>query len=210
MKFWQTLRLRTDIALWRYGWQWLALLAVLLGNAVVYLGWMRQQEQALVASKQALESLEREQTQRLKTPAPVVTVSDDVRVAEQLARITYAPADVSIAVQLIQQMARAKGIVLAQSEFQTSNEGHGGLRQIQITLPLRCSYPQLRDLSTSLMRQMPGISLDQIALKRENVAQSQADIRLKLSIWVDPSKAPSQTRPEPQKFEAVSPSRSGS
>lgn len=188
MNLLQHLRLRIEIGLWRYGWLWIVALTVLMLGILLHTAWLPQQAQNVQLLDERLVAVELEQKQRRSAPPSSPKISDIDQATEQLARITYSSTEVSVALQMIQQIAKAKGIALAQSEFQTTTEGLGGFKQIQVTLPVRCSYPQLRDFTSTLLRQLPGISLDQIILKRDNIAQSQADVRLKLSIWVNPSK----------------------
>jgi hypothetical protein len=191
---WQRWCLQLEILLWRYGWLWAVLIALLLAGIALNAGWLAHQTSVLSLQSSRLAALKQAQEQSSRTPPPDLAITDDARAAQQLMKVAYAPTEVSTTLQLIQQIARAKGIALTQSEFQTGNEGHGGLRQVQVTLPVRCSYPQLRDFIDTVLRQLPGISLDQVVLKRDNVAQSQADVRLKLSIWVHPQKSGSSPK----------------
>lgn len=195
MSLLQNLRLRTEIGLWRYGWLWAVALLALLLAIILHAWWLPQQNAHITLLGERLSALEYEQKQRRQAPKPTVTVNEDAQTVEQLARIAYSSTEVSTTLQLIQRIAKAKGIVLAQSEFQNNTENLGGFKQIQITLPVRCSYPQLRDFTSALLRQLPGISLDQISLKRDNIAQSQADVRLKLTIWVHPNKTIAPQKP---------------
>lgn len=192
MSAWQGWRLRAEIALWRYGWLWVALSAFIIASLVLHTWWLPHQTSVVSAQLSRLTALQNTLGENRNAPKVDVPITDDAQASQQLMKVSYASSEVSTTLQLIQQIAKAKGIVLTQSEFQTSNEGHGGLRQVQVTLPLRCTYPQLRDFTTTLLRQLPGISLDQVVLKRDNIAQAQADIRLRLSIWVNPLKQASQ------------------
>jgi Tfp pilus assembly protein PilO len=101
---------------------------------------------------------------------------------------TVSEAELSNIVRQITAIAKTQGLVLTQSEFQTSNEGHGGLRQVQITLPVRANYAQVRSFAEAALRQLPMVSVDQIGIKRETIAQASVEVRLKLSVWVDPRK----------------------
>jgi hypothetical protein len=188
MSAWQGWRLRAEIALWRYGWLWVALSALIIASLVFHSWWLPYRASVVSAQSSRLTALQNTLEQKRRAPKADLPMTDDAQAAQQLMKISYAPSEVSTTLLLIQQIAKAKGIVLSQSEFQTSNEGHGSLRQVQVTLPVRCTYLQLRDFTTTLLRQLPGVSLDQVVLKRDNVAQAQADIRLKLSIWVHPLK----------------------
>lgn len=188
--FWGRLRTNAEIAFWRYGWIWLLTCIALLVAATVRTWWLPQQLHELAAEKQILKQSKSEQARRRTDSATSTQPDGEEAVLTQLRQHSYSDTELTSVVRSISQIAKAKGVLLAQSEFQTSSEGHGGLRQVQLTLPVRATYPQLRLFVEEVLRQHHGVSLDQLGLKREAVAQSQVDIRLKLSIWIDPRIAP--------------------
>lgn len=194
MIFWQYLRLRIEIALWRYGWCWIFLLILLLINIALYYLWLPQQKQTVAVFSERFQILKNEKEQRNQKAPATIIASNDSLMLNQLIHAAYESTEVSRVFKTIQDIAKTKGIYLMQSEIQSSAEGYGGFKQVQLTLPIRCSYPQLREFINTLLIQQAGISLDHILLKRDNVAQSQAEIHLKLSIWI---------RPENIKFTAI-------
>ena len=202
---WQTLRTGLEIAAWRHGWLWGVNLVLGLAVLLSHFVGLPQQHRANDLARQTLLGVQAEQARKSQSPVPVLPTDNDPQQLAALTRISVAEADVGEVLQRISQIASKQGLRLAQSEFQTSREGHGGLRQVQVTLPLRASYPQLRGWIDAVLRQMPGVSIDQITLKRETVAQAQADIRIKLSIWV----APHPPVPLPQPAPAVTPKKGG-
>jgi hypothetical protein len=191
------LRVQLQIYLWRYGWVW-PVLGVLLASAVMlHMAWLPAQ---IAESTKAMKNLERLQTQYQavsKTPSRQAPLTREDDILVQLSERSYAESDVSLLLQLIAQMAQAKGLALTQSEFQTIQEGHGGLRQLQVTLPVRASYIQIRQFVQEILRQLGGVSVDQISIKRDNVAQNQVEARLKLSIWIDLNKPTSRVVKQP-------------
>lgn len=193
---WQQLRVYLEIGVWRFGWLWLLIVAAGLMASLTQWWWLPQQQKAGAAELQTLTVLQLEQASKLKLPAQDLQLDDDNSVLTELGRISYAEAEVTTVLRRIGQIASSSGLSLAQSEYQTSDEGHGGLRQVQVTLPMRATYPQMRQWIESILRQLPGVSIDQIMLKREAVSQSQGDIRIKLSIWVDPYKASPSIEPQ--------------
>ncbi len=188
---WRQWRTGLDIGVWRFGWLWGVILATAL--AVLVFQWVvvPQQHRANDLTRQALQTVETVRAQQRQRQASVVPMDQDAQPLADLRRISVAESDVGEVLRRISQMANAQGLSLAQSDVQTSSEGHGGLRQVQVTLPLRASYPQLRQWVEAVLRQLPGVSVDQIALRRETAAQGQAEVRVKLSIWVDLDKEPS-------------------
>lgn len=183
---WQTLRTRLEIGAWRYGWLWGVNLALGLVVLLCQFVGLPQRHRENDLARQTLLSLQAEQVSKVQSPVAVLPTDNDPQQLAALTRIRVAESDVGEVLQRISAIASTQGMRLAQSEFQTSSEGHGGLRQVQVTLPLRATYPQLRGWIEAVLRQIPGVSIDQITLKRETVAQGQAEIRIKLSIWVAP------------------------
>ena len=181
-------RLRVEIALWRYGWLWVSVLVAAISASAFGLWWLPHQQQVLQTHEATFGQLVTDQDRLKNSPKMVVPASNEELALAQLEQASYAESELSDILRQMSQIAKAQGLVLAQSEFQTSNEGHGGLRQVQISLPVRASYPQVRQFIELVLRKFPGISLDQLVLKRETVALNQADIRLKLSVWIDPQK----------------------
>lgn len=181
-------RLRLEIALWRYGLIWV-LAAVLVLLALTLRAVVLPNAQAALDDAQAQWTQVRAQQVRQQgvVSAAVQPTTDDSVVAD-LVQASYAQAEVSEVLRRVAKIAHDQGLALAQSEYQSGTEGHGGLRQMQVTLPLRASYPQVRQFIEAVLRELPGVSVDQLLLKRETVAQSQAEIRLRLSLWVNPAK----------------------
>jgi Tfp pilus assembly protein PilO len=188
-------RTRADIGVWRHGWIWPLVIALgILVLALRYL-WWPQQQLALHASQANLTTTQQRLLKLNTTPPPpiVAPVSDAQTAWASLDGHTVSDVELSAVVRRITTLANTQGLVLAQSEFQNSNDGHGGLRQVQITLPVRASYPQVRVFVETILRQLPMVSVDQLAMKRESVALAQVEVRLKLSVWVNPLKNTSAT-----------------
>lgn len=182
-----------QIYIWRYGWISLVFLSLMAIVIALSLGWLP----AKLARLQEIQkqfSMQTEEFQRMKNmPASMATPSHDAEVLVKLSERSYAESDVSLLLQLITQIAQAKGLSLAQSEFQSVPEGQAGLKQLQITLPVRATYVQIRQFIQETLRQLDGVSVDQISIKRENVGQNQVEARLKLSLWIDANKLTSRS-----------------
>jgi Type II secretion system (T2SS), protein M subtype b len=182
------LRTRLDIAVWRYGWLWLLVLALTLILMALELGWHPRQQASLEAQRTALAQQQQQYLSAEKTQRTSARSSDVPHDLESLDRYTVSQQDVGTVLREVLALGGTHGVALTQSEFQTSNEGHGGLQQVQITLPVRASYTALRAFTEATLRQHPMVSMDQINMKREAITQGIVEVRLKLSIWVDPQK----------------------
>jgi Type II secretion system (T2SS), protein M subtype b len=181
-------RLQLEVALWHAGWVWLVIAGMAATTVAGWVWWWPQQQRDLAALHLTVNQTRIDQASRRAVPALAPSLSGDDAVLAELKHIGYAETELSRVLRTISALAKAEGIVLGQSAFQTSIEPHGGLRQVQITLPMAATYPQLRRFAEAVLRQLPGVSVDQFGLKREAIAQGQADTRLKLSVWLDPHK----------------------
>jgi hypothetical protein len=177
-----------QIYLWRQGWAVLLLLGLLVCTAFLHFGLKAEQQEQLIAHKNALK-IAQDNYQKLANTSIILTqITPDLDNFKRLNDRVYAQKDVGNLLQLIVQIAKAKNITLVQSEIQTINEGYGGLQQLQVTFPVRTGYIEMRQFIQEVLRQLNGVSVDQISIKRENVAQGQLEARIKLSIWVDVNK----------------------
>jgi len=179
-------RLRLEVLLWRHGWGWL-LLAVLvilfLTAQLLVLPKLAQQQDS---HRKQLQQLQLEQSNLSQTIDTALKPTGDKKILDQLLSVSIPEAEVSDVLRKIANMAERNGVALSQSDYQNSSKGHGGLNRLQVTLPLRASYPQLKQFIEQVLFEFPGVSLDDLVLKRESVAQNQVEIRIKLSLWVQP------------------------
>jgi Type II secretion system (T2SS), protein M subtype b len=182
------LRTRVDIAVWRYGWLWLVIIALGLILIALELIWQPRQQASLETQRIALAQQQQQYLSADKTQRTSARSSDVPNDLESLDRYTVSQQEVGTVLRQVLALGGTHGVALTQSEFQTSNEGHGGLQQVQITLPVRASYTALRAFTEASLRQHPMVSMDQINMKREAITQGTVEVRLKLSIWVDPQK----------------------
>ena len=187
---WGRYRLLCEVLLWRHGYGWILLAAgVLLALIVqfVVLPHQLQAQQAASAKWAQLQQAQRSRDISLQTPVPP---SREEAILAQLLDVGIAEAAVSDVLRSIARIAQRNGVFLSQSEFQNGAEGHAGLRQLQVTLPLHASYPQIKRFVEQVLLEFPGISVDDLVLKRESVAQHEVEVRVKLSLWIQPSKLP--------------------
>lgn len=181
-----------QIYTWRQGWVVLLLLFLLACTLLLNYGWKPQQSAQVIANKNALRVEQNKYQKLVHAPTSLTQLDPDLENLKQLNERVYAQKDVGHLLQLITQIAKTKNISLAQSEIQTIKEGHGGLQQLQVTLPVRTGYLEMRQFIQEVLRQLNGVSVDQISIKRENVALGQLEARIKLSLWIDVNKQTSR------------------
>jgi len=181
-------RLLSEVLLWRHGYGWVLTALVLLIALIAQLFVLPNQ---LLSQRVASTQLAQLRQIELSRDNDLHTLAQPTRegeILDQLWDVSFSESEVSDILRSVARIAQSNGVFLSQSEFQNSAEGHGGLSRLQVTLPLRASYPQLKKFVEQVLLEYPGISVDELVLKRESVAQNQVEIRVKLSLWIQPGK----------------------
>lgn len=181
-------RLWLEIMLWRHGAIWLGVLALGGAALVLWLVVLPGGAQQLVQARAELQGLQSGQSQRTVSSSELAGQQDIALVAE-LDRVTLSEQEVSEVLRRLGRIAQSKGLTLSETDFQVTGEGLGGLRRLQLTFPLRAAYPQVRQFVEAVLLEFPGVSVDQMLLKRESVGQRQGEIRLRVSIWTNPARS---------------------
>ncbi|QKO21082.1 GspMb/PilO family protein [Rhodoferax sp. BAB1] len=181
-------RLWLEILLWRHGLIWPGVLVLLVAALALWLVLLPGGAQQLAQARAELQRLQSGQLVLALSTAERTGQEDAVLVAA-LDRVALSEQEVSEVLRRLGRIAQSKGLTLTETDFQATGEGLGGLRRLQLTLPLRAAYPQVRQFVEAVLLEFPGVSVDQMLLKRESVGQRQGEIRLRLSIWTNPAKS---------------------
>jgi hypothetical protein len=172
-------RVRAEIALWRHGWAW-PLAVTLVACAAVSLLWL---EPARRERDRARAELAQEQVVVAGAISPKAAAPDARQKLEALQDMLRRSPDSAQLVRKMAVLAQAELIALAQSDYQ-QQAITTGVSRVQVTQPVRASYPQLRRYIESVLRDVPNASLDQVVAHRENVGLGQVEARLKWSLWI--------------------------
>lgn len=179
-------RVRLQIALWRHGSAGRCLLASLLVAAGL-LGWMLwQTDAALTQTQQALAR------ERNSPPNTRTALQPDDEATQRLAlqAVLQASPKPDEVVRQIAALSQSAGIAWAQGEYRSQWHADTQTTQWQVTQPVEATYLQLRQLIDAVLRAHPNVSLDHVALQREDTTQSQIKVRLRWSIWTANDKPP--------------------
>lgn len=181
------LRLGTEIALWRHGWGPVVVIALgglAVGAFAMHRLWTQE---AVEAGHRTTLLTNKIQAVRLQPQAQPSPTPEQERLAA-LRSTVYAKEAVTPLVREVFASAQRHGLASKEADFRLTTQGFGGLEQQQVVLPLQGSYPSFRSFVLDLLQNHPGISVDQIQIKREGVSQGEPEIRARLSIWTDPGK----------------------
>ncbi len=182
-------RLGLEIAIWRHGLVWSIVLALWLAVLVLWFGVLPGNERQLAAVQSQWRELQAGRGLRPTLRPGADADQQDAMLVSELDRVSLAERDVSPVLRRLARIAQSKGLSLTETDFQASGEGMGGLRRLQLTFPLRASYPQVRQFVEAVLLEFPGVSVDQMLIKRDSVRQGRGEISLLLSLWINPAKS---------------------
>lgn len=84
-------------------------------------------------------------------------------------------------------VAREHSIGLDQGEYKLTRTAAGRLERVQITLPVRSTYPQVRKFIAALRAEVPALALDHIQFERQKVADATVAATIKLALYMEAS-----------------------
>jgi hypothetical protein len=79
--------------------------------------------------------------------------------------------------------AKVAQVQLLQGEYRLESSS-GGLAAYHVTLPVRGSYPQLRQFVGRVLKDMPTTSLDAVRFERKKAADAQLEAQVRLTIYL--------------------------
>jgi Tfp pilus assembly protein PilO len=173
------MRARLNALLRRLGAAGIVGLGVLFACAGFWFSALQPLEQELAAQRAALERL------RARTPSQPAAGSGR---AEELRRFySLFPASTELASELerLHRLARGAGLELAQGEYRLERRP-AGTWAYRVTLPVRGTYPQLRQFLGALLKDMPIASLDAMRFERKKAAETQLEAQLRVTLHARP------------------------
>lgn len=120
-------------------------------------------------------------------PVGVVAVAPAATANDNLARFYATLGPQRHAEQQVKQLfdlAAKHGLVLAQGEYKSSYDKASRVAAYQVTLPLKGSYAAVWQFALQALRAMPFASLDELSFRREQIADTQIEARLRLTFYL--------------------------
>ena len=180
------------VAHWRYGWCWSIALAILACAATVELAKNRPLRAELSALNLGAADASRAAAPTVPTRPP----SDSATRAREIEAVLRGQASFESQYQRLIEIAARRGIELPRAEYVTTADEPGGMLRVQVSLSIAARYPQFRSFIEEVLRTLPAASLDQFSVKRDNVAQAQVEVLVRMSFWAvrEPLMAPTSRR----------------
>jgi hypothetical protein len=175
-------RTTVEIALWRHGWACPLALVTAISAAAGYLLLLQPERQLQRAAR--IEFAREQQSAAAPFKRVDANQEADARLSlNAVQAILPASAATAESVRKIAVLAQAEQIKLAQSDYQQQVNDNIGVTRVQISQPVRATYPQLRRYIEAVLRALPNASLDQVVGRRGKIAQTQVEALLKWSLW---------------------------
>jgi hypothetical protein len=172
-----TVRLRAQLLLRRVGAPaCLALALLVLGIAAWVWAW---QQRALAAQLEA---------RPLPQPSLAVAIAlPPATSSENLARFYATLGQQRHAEQQVKQLfdlAAKNGLLLAQGEYKSGYDKASRVATYQVSLPLKGSYAAVWQFALKALRATPFASLDELSFRREQIADTELEARLRLTFYL--------------------------
>ena len=84
----------------------------------------------------------------------------------------------------LHMLAQKHNITLKRGDFKLSSAEGDKLLRYEITLPVKCSYPDLRRFIDETARKLPTMGLSEISLKREAVGDNRVQAKLAFVLFL--------------------------
>src|SRR5204862_5148951 len=86
----------------------------------------------------------------------------------------------------VYSLARAARLAVLQVEYRLETPPFG-IAFYRITLPIRGTYPQIRQFVAATLKSMPIASLDALRFERKKAGDSQLEAQLRLTVYFRPA-----------------------
>lgn len=173
--------LELQIALWRHGWLPVAATAACVSCAAVWVLWVPMQTREANRSEELLQHAR-------QNPENAVRKDAQPPPLQALKRILLPQTETSSQLRQVFQLATDAQLAISQIEMRRQDDPNGMYSQLQISIPMRGTYPNIKRFCTNLLLSMPAVSIDQLVLKREQPTTAELDAQLALSIWQRPER----------------------
>ncbi len=174
------MRARLNALLQRLGAAGILGVGVLFACAGFWNSALQPLERELAAQRRAAERL------RPSTLAAAGTAGERAAEVRRFYALFPDSAELPAELERLHRLARRSGLELAQGEYRLERRSAGPWAY-RVTLPVRGSYPQLREFLGSVLNDMPIASLDALRFERKRATDPQIEAQLRMTLHLRPS-----------------------
>lgn len=173
---WQAQQVLRDMGL--PGWVALGLLGLCTAAWLAVSAPLQADAERLAAENQRLE-----QRSIQRRNAAAIDTSPAQQLLQFQARFPEAKG-ITPALAKLHAAARRQGVQIEQAEFRFANEAGEPLLRYLIVLPVKSDYRALRGFVREAMRELPGLALEEVNLRRSEVKAAALDGQLRFVLFV--------------------------
>lgn len=166
-----------QIALRRHGWLPMLAFALMAGALVMHFALTPASQKRITAVRASL-------TTRHVTPA---TESTQALLAQRHAAFLARLADRNDRADIIKTIfaqGQEAGLKLANGEYQSGCEPDGEYCTLQMVLPVKGPYPQIRNFANSVLEKVPAAAIEEIGFRRDGIKAAMVEARIKFVIYL--------------------------
>jgi len=160
---------------------WVGLALVLLSAAAWWGVVTPMQDEARQLDADS-STLERRVRERAATEAPVVLTAQQ-QLAEFERRFS-GEKSLTDSLARLHAAARRQGVQLDKAEFKWASDAREPLSRYTIVLPLTCDYRALRRFTRDAVRELPGLAMEEVSLRRADAKSPLLDVQLRFVLFV--------------------------
>ncbi len=155
----------------RLGWLGHVALALLLASAIAYAMLLRPLATQLVEINQS-------STIKAKQVLPA-SVSNATRLNGFLAALPPV-ANRAVAIKSLMDIAAAEDLLLDEVAYKTYTKSNDAINHYHVEFSLIASYPEIQHFLSSLLNQLPFVSIESLAFNRDSAQDDVVDARIHL------------------------------
>lgn len=139
-------------------------------------------QERLEAARRSTLSLKKQVRQAENSPDSIRRSSGD-RLAE-FYRSFPDERDFPLWLEKLAALAEKNGLSLNEGEYKASRAKAGRLMRLQVMLPLKGDYAQMRSFLAALHQEIPSIALENVQFTRQNVVDSTVEAEIRLVLYL--------------------------
>ncbi len=159
-------------------------LGLLVVAAIFFMAAVLPQDTTLQTLKKQAEKLQAQSQQNQNKAAIGKEISGDQALQifyDFFPRIDSSP----FWIRELSDIAKKRGVEINSSEYRLVLEKDSRLARYEMILPVKGQYAQIRAFMADALQAVPAMAIAGIAIRRENVASTQLEVRLEINLYLN-------------------------
>lgn len=180
------LTLQARLTFIRFGWsKSIAVALCIIGLIAWAWGIQQMRKQQSTQQQNWLHAQQIRQAEEASLPAERQTTAEEN--FNHFTNVLGDPLDTEKQIKTLFALARKTGLTLSKAEYKFAEDKNGHYRTYQIILPVKGSYSAIRNFCEKSLLAIPFAALDEMGFKRESIASSTLEARLRFTLFLSES-----------------------